>query len=243
MARPQRYLIPGYIYHLTHRCHDRAFLLRFARDCKVYREWLRDGAARYKVSILGYGITSNHVHLVVCSRILGGISKLMQLVESCVAQQYNSRKGRKGAFWEDRYHCTIVDSGRYLWNCLQYVDLNMVRAGVVDEPGDWEWSGYREFMGLRKRYRVLDIGTLLEKLGYDDISEACSLYRREMESRLLPAARERNAKWTESLAVGDGNFIESLKDRFSRIQLHIGREMDSEGRSTWFLKEAQSPYV
>ncbi|MEA1926873.1 MAG: hypothetical protein U9N73_01600, partial [Candidatus Auribacterota bacterium] len=61
---------------------------------------------------------------------------------------------------EDRFHCTLIDTGRYLWNCLTYIDLNMIRAGVVSHPEEWEWCGYRELMGIRKRYRVLDIPRL-----------------------------------------------------------------------------------
>jgi hypothetical protein len=52
------------------------------------------------------------------------------------------RKGRSGAFWEGRYHATMVDSGEYLWECVIYVELNMVRCGVVDHPRQWNWSGY-----------------------------------------------------------------------------------------------------
>ena len=61
MPRANRYLVEDQIYHLTHRCHDREFLLRFGRDRSVYREWLRQGVRRYGISLFGYCITSNHV--------------------------------------------------------------------------------------------------------------------------------------------------------------------------------------
>ena len=65
MAPGNRYLLPGQIYHLTHRCHDRKFLLRFGRDRDAYLFWLREALRRYGVTLLGYGVTCNHVHLVV----------------------------------------------------------------------------------------------------------------------------------------------------------------------------------
>ena len=77
------------------------------------------------------------------------------------ARDDNRRKSRSGSFWEGRYHATMVDSGEYLWQCLKYVELNMVRCGVVGHPRQWEWSGYAELMGGRKRNQLLDAANLL----------------------------------------------------------------------------------
>ena len=65
MPNASRYLEPGYTYHLTHRCHDRRFLLRTVRERNDYREWLRHGARRYGVPVYNYSVTSNHVHVIV----------------------------------------------------------------------------------------------------------------------------------------------------------------------------------
>ena len=65
MPRADRYMMEGYTYHLTHRCHNRAFLLNLREERKTYREWLREGARRYGVPVFAYSVTSNHVHLVV----------------------------------------------------------------------------------------------------------------------------------------------------------------------------------
>lgn len=60
----------------------------------------------------------------------------------------------------------MVDLGMYLWECLQYVELNMVRCGAVTHPRQWEWSGFGEMMGTRKRDRLLNIDNLLELVGF-----------------------------------------------------------------------------
>ncbi|MCB2180653.1 MAG: transposase [Desulfobulbaceae bacterium] len=90
---------------------------------------------RYDLELLNFTITSNHIHLF----LFGGedresIFKSMQLVAEMTAQEYNRRIQRKGAFWEDRYHATAVDTDNHLARCLVYIDLNMVRAGVVHHP-------------------------------------------------------------------------------------------------------------
>ena len=63
-----------------------------------------------------------------------GTSHSMQLIAGSVARQYNRRKKRKGAFWEDRYHATAIETDHHFLQCLVYIDLNMVRAGVVQHP-------------------------------------------------------------------------------------------------------------
>ena len=65
--------------------------------------------------MLNYMVTSNHIHLLVADdRDENTIAQSIQLVAGRTGQEYNQRKGRKGAFWEDRYHATAVDSEEYL---------------------------------------------------------------------------------------------------------------------------------
>src|SRR3974390_140837 len=124
MPRPNRYVVPGCIYHLTHRCHDRKFLLRFAKDRNGYRRRLRQAVLSTQICLLSYIITSNHVHLVVWTEKPDQIASLMQEAAGQFARDYNRRQQRSGAFWEGRYHATMVDSGEYLWQGLLYVELN-----------------------------------------------------------------------------------------------------------------------
>jgi hypothetical protein len=76
----------------------------------------------------------------------------MQLIAGRTGQEYNKRKKRKGAFWEDRYRTTVVESGSHLAQCMVYIDLNMVRAGVVTHPSGWPYAGYNEIMIAIDRY-------------------------------------------------------------------------------------------
>jgi len=65
----------------------------------------------------------------------------MKLVAGRTVQEYNQRKARKGAYWEDRYHATAVESGEHLARCMVYIDTNMVRAGVVSH---WSQSAEKD---------------------------------------------------------------------------------------------------
>ncbi len=59
MARANRHHIAGQVWHITHRCHKKEFLLKFGRDRKRWLEWLFEAKKRYGLQILNYTVTSN----------------------------------------------------------------------------------------------------------------------------------------------------------------------------------------
>jgi putative transposase len=148
--------MPGHIWHITHRCHKKEFLLKFKCDRECWLHWLFEAKKRFDLTILNYIVTSNHIHLLVQDGVQQEVSKSMQLIAGRTAQEFNHRKNRNGAFWEDRYHATAVDCKNYLIQCLTYIDLNMVRAGVVKHPSEWLQSGFNEIQSPPKRYQIID---------------------------------------------------------------------------------------
>jgi REP element-mobilizing transposase RayT len=106
--------------------------------------WIFQAKKRFGLSVLNYMVTSNHVHLLVKDTGPNVIAQSIQLIAGRIAQEYNERKGRHGAFWEDRYHATAVEADEHLHRCLVYIDMNMARAGVVDHPLKWAHSGCHE---------------------------------------------------------------------------------------------------
>jgi REP element-mobilizing transposase RayT len=151
MPRAKRHYIPGQVWHITHRYHKKEFLFKLVKDRIRCLQWLYKAKKRYGLNILDYTVTSNHIHMLVQDD--GGrdvIPKSIQLVAGRVGQEYNQRKKRKGAFWEDRYHATAVETEKHLLRCMVYIDLNMVRAGVVTHPSEWRFGGYNEIQSPKK---------------------------------------------------------------------------------------------
>ena len=74
MPRAHRYHLPGYIWHITHCCHQRAFSLEFKRDRRLWWRWLFEAKKRYGLCVLNYIVTSNHIHLLVKDRGKGEIA-------------------------------------------------------------------------------------------------------------------------------------------------------------------------
>jgi putative transposase len=239
MPRANRYILPGCAYHLTHRCHDRAWLLKFGSDRSEYRRRLRAALRRSKVSLLAYCITSNHVHLLAVADDVEGVPALMQQVQGEFAEYYNRRRRRSGAFWDDRYHCTMIESGEHLWNCATYIDLNMVRAGVVGHPRDWRWCGFDELSGRRRRYLLLDRERVAEHLGGGSADGLARDYEAAVLERLNRCRAEREPEWTESIAVGGQEFV---KDVAGRVKGRTRLEMIEGPDGVWNVREAAGEY-
>jgi putative transposase len=85
---------------------------------------------------------SNHVHLLLTPRGVGAVSRLMHTFSRNYVGLFNGRHGRTGTLWEGRYKACLVDSERYVLTCYRYIELNPVRAWMVDQPGAYPWSSY-----------------------------------------------------------------------------------------------------
>ena len=241
MPRANRSFIPGHIWHVTHRAHKQEFLLRFRKDKRCWTRWAIEAKRRYGLAILNFMITSNHVHLLVmalastarsakgvpgvrgAARSCLAFSRALQLIESRVAETYNARKGRDGAFWDDRYHATAIETGLQLARCLTYIDMNMVRAGVVGHPRDWPWCGYhelgREVEGPpveRRRSFVVDTEALLDLVGVPDPAALLARRSEWIDAAIRKGRLEREAFWTESVAVGSEGFLEAFQSQIGR---------------------------
>ena len=239
MPRAHRHFQPHLVWHLTHRCHQREFLLKFARDRTRYLRWLFVARQRYALCVLDYMVTSNHVHLLVKDAGHGEIARSVQLLAARTAQQYNQRKQRSGAFWEDRYHATAIEQQSHLHRCLAYIDLNMVRAGVVKHPQQWAHSGYREIQDPPRRYRLIDLAALSELCGFHALHELQAAHRHWIAQALCGERHDRDPSWSESLAVGDECFVQRVKAGLGNRARYRGTVCSGQ---RWLLREVAPPY-
>lgn len=240
MARAKRHYLPGQVWHLTHRCHKREFLLKFRKDRQSWVQWLYEAKKRYGLVIFNYTVTSNHIHLLVLDA--GDrhvIPRAMQLLAGRVGQEHNRRKSRKGAFWEDRYHATAVEKGEHLCRCLVYMDLNMVRAGVVSHPAEWEHGGYNEIQQPRQRKSLIHYDALCSHLGLGKYEHLREAHREWVEAALKAKNHCREEMWTQSIAVGSRDFTETTKDALG--VLANGRKL-RESEAACELREPPSLY-
>lgn len=239
MPRANRHFLPGRVWHITHRCHKREFLLKFARDRRRWLFWLFQARRRYGLCVLNYVVTSNHIHLLVLDRGNDEIGRSMQLVAGRTAQEYNERKGRLGAYWQDRYHATAIDTDDHLARCLIYIDLNMVRAGVVRHPADWKTSGYREIQSPPARYRIIDQNALTQLLNVPDWRALQQRHAGWVDETLCREPPSRREAWSSSLAVGRVAFVEEIRAQLGGRATHR-RVTEADGETV--LRETPCSY-
>ena len=139
----------------------------------------------------------------------------MQLVAGRTGQEYNQRKNRSGAYWEDRYHTTAVESGDHLARCLVYIDTNMIRAGVVSHPSKWPFSGYNEIQEPRRKNVLIDYERLQALFGADSYDQLKTTHKGWVEAQIQGAGKKRQDEWTSSIAVGSKAFVEDVKARLT----------------------------
>ena len=214
MARAKRHYIQGYLWHITHRCHKKEFLLKLVKDRQRWLYWLFEAKKRYGLCILNYIVTSNHIHLLVADNgPKDAIPRSIQLLAGRTGQEYNQRKKRKGAFWQDRYHATAVQSNEHLIKCMTYIDLNMVRAGVVKHPQKWIHSGYNEIQKPKQRYGLINFKSLIRLLPIESQDELKHAHLKWIDAELEKSQLIRQSKWTQSIAVGDKSFVKQIQKR------------------------------
>jgi putative transposase len=142
MARLPRFVLPGYPQHVIQRGNNRQRILFDEEDYWFLWEKLRAAAEKFGCDVHAYVLMPNHFHLLLTPAAENGIGKLMQYVGRYYVQYFNRRYGRTGTLWEGRYRATLLDPGTFLIPCSRYIEENPVRAGHVEQAGDYAWSSY-----------------------------------------------------------------------------------------------------
>lgn len=142
MPRKRRFFLPGIPSHVMQRGNNRQPIFFDDEDRHVYLDWLREAAERYRCAIHAYVLMTNHVHILVSPKSVYGISRLMQYTGRRYVPYVNHTYGRTGTLWEGRFKASMVQSETYLLACYRYIELNPVRAGMVEHPSEYRWSSY-----------------------------------------------------------------------------------------------------
>lgn len=249
MSRRTRNWVNRSCYHLTHRCHNKEYFFKRSLTRDTYLKELREMISRFRVDILNYTITCNHIHLLVYAGKGTEIEKGMQYLQGRMAQRFNMFSDRQGSFWSDRYHATLIESGTHLRRCLFYIDFNMVRAGVVKHPSEWKHGGYHELNGNKKRNVIINFTKLLRHLRMEqDKGQFWDWYNKTIDLE-TKKNMERQKCWSEALAVGSKDWIGKIKGKVGKYRMIV---LDSDAGIKYTqeepgnipeLQESSEPYA
>lgn len=129
--------------HLIQRGNNRQACFFADEDYRCYLEWLRHASDETGCSVHAYVLMTNHVHLLLSAHDAGGVGAMMKALGQRYVQHVNRAYARSGTLWEGRYRSCLVQHDLYLLTCMRYIELNPVRAGMVDHPSAYRWSSYR----------------------------------------------------------------------------------------------------
>jgi len=142
MARQPRIDLAGIAQHIVQRGNNRQACFSVDADYAGYLKELAEAALKHDCAIHAYVLMTNHVHLLATPGTAGAISRMMQAIGRRYVGCFNARYRRTGTLWEGRYKAALVGSAQYALACYRYIELNPVRARIVERPSDYCWSSY-----------------------------------------------------------------------------------------------------
>lgn len=215
MARLPRLNIPNVPQHVVQRGNNRQVCFFADQDYQVYLDKLKDYADKYRVAIHAYVLMTNHVHLLMTPSTEKGVSQLMQAHGSYYVRYINQTYGRTGTLWEGRYKSTLVDSENYFLVVSRYIELNPVRAAMVENPVEYPWSSFHyNALGKPSKlitphfcYQALGKSQQLRQIAYYD------LFKHDIPTKQLIDIQEAtNKAWV----LGDNRFKEQIEQQTGR---------------------------
>ncbi len=222
MARLPRFILPGQPQHIIQRGNNRQVIFRADDDYLFYLEKLHAAAVKHQCDIHAYVLMTNHVHLLVTPHSKDSIGKMIQMLGRYYVQYFNYRYKRTGTLWEGRYKATLIDTDSYLFTCMQYIELNPVRAKMVEQALDYPWTSYHynamgqadKLVTTCREYKHLAKTKAGQQLAYRQLFQAT------LPDKTLQTIREAtNKAWV----LGRDTFKK-------RIQKKIPRQVETQGR-------------
>ncbi|WP_431064029.1 transposase [Methylotuvimicrobium sp.] len=177
MPRLPRLDLPNVPQHIVQRGNNRQPIFFDENDYSIYLEYLREALVKNHCKLYAFVQMTNHVHLLAMSEASGGISGLMQSVGRRYVRYINKTYQRTGTLFEGRFKSSLIDSERYLLTCMRYIELNPVRAGMVDYPCDYRWSSCQhhvtgsgmEWLEEPPEYRLLAANPKARAMAYREL--------------------------------------------------------------------------
>lgn len=218
MPRRARLVLPNVPLHLIQRGNNRQTCFFSDSDYRIYLAWLAEHADASGCRVHAYVLMSNHVHLLISATELGSPGALMKALGQQYVQYVNRRYQRTGTLWEGRFRSCLIQEESYLLTCQRYIELNPVRAGIVQEPAQYAWSSFRSNAEGHVD-PILSPHQLYSDMGRDE-GERQRVYRALFDEVLAPERVNQLRKAT------NGNFAHGDQAFTQRAAAALGRRVE-----------------
>ena len=210
MPRRPRIHLAGLPLHIVQRGHNREACFFAEEDYHAYRHWLGEALKDSACVLHAYVQMTNHVHLLLTPPSPEAVSQLVMSLGRRYVQYINKTYRRTGTLWDSRYKSSLVQADGYLLLCQRYIELNPVRAAMVDDPAHYRWSSYRA-NGLGQADPLLTPHPVYSALGSTE-SERLTAYRALFRPELdADAIGDIRMALDQGQPVGDSRFLASIE--------------------------------
>jgi len=175
MPRKPRYFVPDVPVHAIVRGNDRRIVFSEDSDKEMYLKIMSEASIRFEVTIFAYVLMDNHVHLLMAAKTGNNISRFMQHLGRMYVPYFNAKYTKTGTLWEGRFKASLIEDEAYLLTCYRYIELNPVRAGMVNAPQLYFWSSY-PVNALAAASELVKPHSIYNALGLDE-EERASVYK------------------------------------------------------------------
>lgn len=208
--------------HIVQRGHNREPCFFAEEDYLAYLNWLGEVLKKEQCALHAYALMTNHVHLLLTPKKAESIPRLIIALGRRYVQYINKTYHRTGTLWDSRYKSSLIQAETYLLTCMRYIELNPVRAAMVDDPAHYRWSSYRA-NALGQGSPLLTPHPLYLALGEDEASRQKAyraLFRAQLDAAAVDDIR---------LALGQSQPLGN--ERFyARIEKMIGQRRQARPR-------------
>ena len=185
MGRALRISGPGAIHHIISRCNNEELLFVNSEDFEMYLKMIAKYKKEFKFKLYHYCFLHNHTHLQLEIGKKHSVSEIMHRINGEFAKWYNFKRKRKGHFWQNRFKSPLIKDEAYFLRCGIYIELNAVRAGLIDHPSQWKFCSVRTHIKGEKN-KLVDISPVYLSLGRDE-KERMEEYKKILYSELMRA--------------------------------------------------------
>ncbi|GAB7562010.1 transposase [Methylobacillus methanolivorans] len=220
MVRLPRVCPVGIPQHIIQRGNNRQTCFASEDDFSAYLSWLKAYSKKFDVAVHAWVLMTNHVHLLCTPKAENGISQMMQSIGRQYVRYFNYTYKRSGTLWEGRYKSCLVEAERYLLALYRYIEINPVRANMVEDPASYPWSSY-QINALGKVSSLCTPHDIYMRLGADQFERTQNyrgLFKSHVETQLLDDIR---LAANTGMALGQDRFkqeVERLTGRRQRPQ-------------------------
>ena len=209
MPRRPRTHLDGLPLHIVQRGHNRDACFLYEADYLAYLNGLEEALRKTACQLHAYVLMTNHVHLLLTPEKANAVPQLLIALGRRYVQYFNRTHRRTGTLWDSRYKSSLVQADTYLLACMRYIELNPVRAGMVNDPADYRWSSYRA-NGLGQDNPSLTPHPVYLEIA-QDASERQAAYRHFFRPQLDDdAIADLRLALNQSLPLGNSRFHQQI---------------------------------